>query len=148
MRVSCEWDPIEGGIEPSKPIERFRHPARLPSGILRCAHRATSRPLSNGCRTSTRIYVLVAPRERRCLPTEGSTTLPILPLSERMNEGRKIKSGNTLIDPRREGIGGFVTPGLGLNRINRRLIPTSCNFFSRSTYLKYSKVKRAWPIEI
>ena len=23
MRVSREWDPIEGGTEPSKPIERF-----------------------------------------------------------------------------------------------------------------------------
>ena len=31
---------------------------------------------------------------------------------------------------------------IGLNRI---LIPTSCNFFSRSTSLKNSKVKRAWP---
>ena len=29
--------------------------------------------------------------------------------------------------------------------INRILIPTSCNFFSRSPSLKNSKVKRAWP---
>ena len=29
--------------------------------------------------------------------------------------------------------------------INRILIPTSCNFFSRSPSLKNSRVKRAWP---
>jgi len=42
----------------------------------------------------------------------------------------------------------IVTPGLGLNRINRRLIPTSYNFFSRSPSPKNSKVKCAWPEEI
>jgi len=41
-----------------------------------------------------------------------------------------------------------VTPGPGLNRINRRLIPISCNFFSGSPFLKNSKVKHAWPGEI
>jgi len=44
--------------------------------------------------------------------------------------------------------GEDVTPGQGLNRINRRLIPTSCNFFSGSLSPKNSKVKRAWPREI
>jgi len=39
----------------------------------------------------------------------------------------------------------LVTPGSGLNRINMRLIPTSCNFFSGSPSPKNSKVKRAWP---
>jgi len=38
-----------------------------------------------------------------------------------------------------------VTPGPGLNRINRRLIAISCNFFSGSLSQKNSKVKRAWP---
>ena len=37
----------------------------------------------------------------------------------------------------------IVTPGPRLNRINRRLIPTSCNFFSGSLSIKNSKVKRA-----
>ena len=41
-----------------------------------------------------------------------------------------------------------VTPGTGLNRINMRLIPTSCNFFSGSPSPKNSKVKRAWSREI
>jgi len=41
--------------------------------------------------------------------------------------------------------GEDVTPGPGLNRINRRLIPLSCNFFSGSPSRKNSKVKRAWP---
>ena len=35
--------------------------------------------------------------------------------------------------------------GSGLNRINRILVPTSCNFFSGSPPLKKSKVKRACP---
>jgi len=39
--------------------------------------------------------------------------------------------------------GDDVTPGPELNRINRRLIPTSCNFFSGSTSLKNSKVNHA-----
>ena len=43
---------------------------------------------------------------------------------------------------------GCVTPGPVLNRINRRLIPTSCNFFSGSPSPKNSKFKRAWPGEI
>ena len=41
-----------------------------------------------------------------------------------------------------------VTLGPGLNRINKRLIPTSCNFFSGSPSPKNSKVKCAWPREI
>ena len=39
----------------------------------------------------------------------------------------------------------FVTPAPEFNRINRRLIPTSCNFFFGSPSPKNSKVKRAWP---
>ena len=39
-------------------------------------------------------------------------------------------------------------PGPGLNRINKILIPTSCNFFSESRSPKNSEVKRAWPGEI
>jgi hypothetical protein len=37
----------------------------------------------------------------------------------------------------------IVTPGPRLNRINRRLIPTSCNFFSGIPSQKNSKVKHA-----
>jgi hypothetical protein len=36
-------------------------------------------------------------------------------------------------------------PGLGLNRIDRILIPISCNFFSESSSPKNSEVKRALP---
>jgi hypothetical protein len=36
-------------------------------------------------------------------------------------------------------------PGLGLNRIDRILISTSCNFFSGSSSPKNSEVKCAWP---
>jgi len=36
------------------------------------------------------------------------------------------------------------TPAQGHNRIDRILMPTSCNFFFRSRYRKNSKVKRAW----
>ena len=38
-----------------------------------------------------------------------------------------------------------VTPGSGLNRINRILISISCNFFSGSRSPKNSEIKRAWP---
>jgi len=41
-----------------------------------------------------------------------------------------------------------VTPDLGLNRINRRLILASCNFFSGSSSPKNFEVKHAWPGEI
>ena len=34
---------------------------------------------------------------------------------------------------------------LGLNRINKIVILTSCNFFSERLSAKNSKVKRAWP---
>ena len=40
------------------------------------------------------------------------------------------------------------TPSQGLNRINRILIQTSCNFFSGSRSPKNSEVKRAWSREI
>ena len=36
-------------------------------------------------------------------------------------------------------------PDPGLNRINRILILTNCNFFSGSRSAKNSEVKRAWP---
>jgi len=112
--VSREWDPIEGGIEPSEPSERFRHPPRLPSGILRCAHRATSRPLSNGTRTSAWIYLPAAPGKRRHSSIEGSTARPTRPPSERKNEGRNYKTRKNLIDPCRERARGLPrTMGTG-----------------------------------
>jgi len=58
-----------------------------PRVFLRCAHKATSQPLSNGTRTSTWIYPLTAPGKRRYSPIEGSTAQPTPPPSERMNEG-------------------------------------------------------------
>jgi hypothetical protein len=36
-------------------------------------------------------------------------------------------------------------PGPGLNRIDRILIPTRCNFFSGSSFPENFQVKRAWP---
>ena len=43
-------------------------------------------------------------------------------------------------------LAGWVEhPGLELNRINRILVPISCNFFSGSRSRKKSEVKHSWP---
>jgi len=70
-----------------------------PRVLLRCAHKATSRPLSNGTRTSTWIYPLAAPEKRLYSPIEGSAARPTPPPSERKNEGRNHKTRKNLIDP-------------------------------------------------
>ena len=70
-----------------------------PRVFLRCAHRATSRPLSNGTRACTWIYLLAALGERRYSPIEGSTVPPTPPPIERMNEGRNYKTRKNTIDP-------------------------------------------------
>jgi len=70
-----------------------------PRVFLRCAHRATSRPLSNGTWTSTWIYPLAAPGKCCYSPIEGSTARPTPPPSERKNEGRNRKTRKNLINP-------------------------------------------------
>ena len=54
------------------------------------------------------------------------------------------------INPIKPWAGCYIdaTPGPWLNRINRRLIPISHNFFSGSSSPKNSKVKHAWLREI
>jgi hypothetical protein len=50
----CNGIPLEGGIEPSDPIEWARS-GKSPAGTFGARLWATSRPLSNGARASTRI---------------------------------------------------------------------------------------------
>jgi len=85
-----------------------------PRVFLRCAHKATSRSLSNGTQTSTWIYPLATLGKRRYSPIEGSTARPTPPPSERKNEGRNFNTRKNLIDPHGERARGLPrTMGTG-----------------------------------